>query len=240
MLEYSLGFRSRWGRCLGQRRGQELRRRVGQKPRRRLGHALLLAVLGVFVTSFIEPAQALPIRQSFAVSGGATFPIAPAEFTKFWNPGVAMAASVRFRMTPRVHLNFEVGYYRHLSNSDAFNELIGATQPNVTLSGYDLWVVPISLVGEFNLTKRGNTKPYVIFGGGLYKYGVTDASLSGFGADQIELPDLSETVVGFQVGLGLRTPVSLGTTLFIDAVWHFSATEGEARQFLPVRIGLQF
>jgi len=42
------------------------------------------------------------------------------------------------------------------------------------------------------------------------------------------------------LGLGLRTPVSLGTTLFLDAVWHFSATEGESRQFTPVHIGLQF
>jgi hypothetical protein len=200
----------------------------------------LLLAATLLAWSTADLAQAAPIRQSIAASAGVTFPLAPAAFSDLWSPGLALAGSVRFRIVPRFHLNLEVGYYRHLSNKEAFNAFIGEQQANVTLSGYDLWVVPVSLVGEYDLIKRRNTKPYAIFGLGVYKFGVTDASLSGFGSELVVLPDPTETAFGVQLGLGVRTPVSVGTTLFLDAVWHMSATEGEARQFMPVRLGLQF
>ena len=212
-------------------------RRSLRHPVRKMLFLMTAAAIACSTTGL---AQAAPIRQSIAASAGVTFPLAPAEFTDLWSPGLALAASLRFRIVPRFHLNIEVGYYRHLSNKEAFKALIGEQQANVTLSGYDLWVVPVSLVGEYDLIKRRNTKPYAIFGVGIYKFGVTDASLSGLGSDQVVLPDPSETAFGVQLGLGVRTPVSVGTTLFIDAVWHMSATEGEAHQFMPIRLGLQF
>jgi len=187
-----------------------------------------------------RPAQAVLIRQSLAGALGGSVPMAPTSFVDMWNPGYGMAGSIRLRIVPRFHANLEVSYWRHPSNKTAFRTLIAQTRPNVTLSGYDLWVLPVSLVGELDLFRRGSTKPYLSFGLGFYNFGVTDAALSGPGADDVELPDPTETAWGVQLGVGVRTPVALGVTLFLDASYHLGFTEGDVTAFLPLRLGLQF
>jgi hypothetical protein len=166
--------------------------------------------------------------------------MAPNDFKTLWKPGYGFAGSIRFRLSPRIHANVEAGYYRHFSDSAAFNALIVNQAPNVTMTGYNLWVVPVSLLGEFDLLRRGSTKPYFILGGGYYTFGVTNAAISGLGADQVVLPDPSESAFGVQSGLGIRTPVSLGITLSVEVNVHVSFTADEFRQFIPVRLGLQF
>jgi hypothetical protein len=56
----------------------------------------------------------------------------------------------------------------------------------------------------------------------------------------VVLPDPSESAFGVQSGLGIRTPVSLGITLSVEVNVHVSFTADEFRQFIPVRLGLQF
>jgi len=191
---------------------------------------------GVWVDSVL----ATPIRQSIGVNVGASVPIASEQVKTLWRTGYGFSGDVRFRLTPRIHGNLEVGYYRHFSDSDAFKTLIAEQQPNVSLTGYDLWVVPVSLIGEFDLLKRGNTKPYVILGAGYYTFGVTKAALSGFGSELVQLPDPSESAFGLQGGLGIRTPLSLGVTFSLDINVHVSFTSEQVSQFMPVRLGLQF
>ena len=185
-------------------------------------------------------AQAAPIRQSIGFYAGGSLPVAPVEFKTLWDAGYGFSGVVRFRLTPRIHGDLEVGYYRHLSDNAAFKSLISQQHPNVTLSGYDLWVVPISLVGEFDLLKRSSTKPYLIVGGGYYKFGVTKAAISGPGSESVQLPDPPDSAFGVQGGLGVRTPISLGITLSVDINVHVSFTADEFTQFMPVRLGLQF
>lgn len=198
----------------------------------------ILALLGLACEDAVS--HALIIRQSLMGSVGLSLPMAPADFERLWNPGYGIAGSVRLRIVPRFHVNLEVGYYRHLSDNAAFNAEIARTRPNVTLSGYDLWVIPVGIIGEFDLFKRGSTKPFLMFGGGWYSFGTTDAAVSGLGADQVILPDPSDSAWGIQGGLGVRTPIALGVTLSLDANYHVAFTEGESLAFLPVRVGLQF
>ena len=204
-----------------------------------LAVAVALSIL-VSVFGFLELAGAAPIRQSIGVNAGGSLPMAPNEFKTLWNPGYGFSGSLRFRLSLRVHGNLEVGYYRHFSDSAAFIALIADQHPNVTVSGYDLWVVPVSLVGEFDLLKRSSTKPYLILGGGYYTFGVTKAAISGLGSEQVQLPDAPESAFGVQAGLGIRTPVSLGITLSVDVNVHVSFTADDFTQFVPVRLGLQF
>ena len=184
--------------------------------------------------------HALIIRQSLMGAVGMSLPMAPADFERLWNPGYGFAGSIRLRVVPRFHVNLEVGYYRHLSDNAAFNAEISRTHPNVTMSGYDLWALPVGIVGEFDLFKRGSTKPFLMFGAGWYNFGTTDAAVSGLGADQVVLPDAPDSAWGLQGGLGVRSPIALGVTLSLDVNYHAAFTEGESLAFVPVRVGLQF
>lgn len=207
--------------------------------RNALQRALLCGVVSV-VVMLPRPTHALLIRQSLAGSVGGTLPMGPTLFEQLWDPGYGLAGSIRVRVLPRIHFNLEVAYYRHLSDNTAFKQYIGQTWPNVTLSGYDLWVLPVSLVAEVDLFERGTTKPFLLAGAGYYNFGTTDAALSGLGADQVVLPEAPDGAFGLQVGIGVRTPVALGVTLFLDASYHVGFTSADATSFVPIRAGLQF
>jgi hypothetical protein len=201
--------------------------------------AMLVAAL-LLADARLHPAGAVLIRQSLAGSVSGSFPMKPTLFEQLWDAGYGLAGSIRFRVVPRFHVNVEVAYYRHLSDNAAFREFIAQQRSNVNLSGYDLWILPVSLVAELDLLERGTTKPFLLFGAGYYNFGTTDAALSGLGSDQVVLPDAPRDAFGLQAGLGVRTPVALGVTLFLDASYHVSFTESERTAFLPIRAGLQF
>jgi hypothetical protein len=210
------------------------------RPVRNLMRIAVLCATLLGVGAALQPARAVLIRQSLAGSVGGSLPLGPRLFEQLWDVGYGFAGSIRVRVAPRFHLNLEVAYYRHLSDNGAFKEWIAREWPNVTLSGYDLWVLPVSLVAEVDLFERGTTKPFLLLGAGYDSFGTTDAALSGLGSDQVVLPEAPDGAFGMRIGLGVRTPVALGVTLFFDASYHVSFTKGERTAFLPIRGGLQF
>ncbi|MFQ5600148.1 MAG: outer membrane beta-barrel protein [Candidatus Krumholzibacteriia bacterium] len=199
-----------------------------------------MGLLVILCALFPTPANALLLGPAITVGAGSSFPVGPDSFKDEWNGGLAVTGALKLKLVPLLSLGIEVGYYRHEHDNDAF----ASTFPNVSIGGRDLWVIPVSAVGELTLLGRGSTKPYLRVGVGIYKIGTSDFSASGAGAADlirdVQANDPSETAVGTLVGLGVRTPIALGIHLFIDATYHVINSEDGATQFLPVRAGIQF
>jgi outer membrane protein with beta-barrel domain len=189
------------------------------------------------------PAQALSRLQPSG-GAGASFLLQPGAVTDRWNTGFALSAALRWKPMPRLFVGIEVGYERQPLDEEAFTASIAPLYPNVSVSGGDLWMLPVNVIGELDLVRWGTTKPYVRGGAGVVAIGTTSFSASGPGAPQV-VSDFTgaapeETVFGALAGVGVRTPLGPGLELTIDATWHMAATTGETTSFLPVRIGLVF
>lgn len=198
----------------------------------------LVAAVCILVVCAVPARAQVPIHVSFA--GGWTIPVAPNAITDFWNGHAAFAAGISWRATARLAPWIEIGYYRFGFDNDAFEATIQDLFPNVTTSGNDLQVVPLTLGTDIALTGWGNTRPYVGLGLGYYSLSVTAPQTSGPGADSVTLPDPSEDAFGVRAGFGVRTLVTPAVTLFIDATYHYTWTSPDAFAFVPVRIGLRF
>lgn len=191
---------------------------------------------------FLMPrdAQALQFRYSVVVSGGGTFLTQPSHVTNNWGAGWMLSAALQLDITPRLRAGFEVAYSKHESDNEARKAEFRDIFPNATIDGFDLQITSVVLTGEYDLVERGSTKPYVRGGFGIYRVDTTDLRVSGAPPGGITFLDPSDTAFGGLLGAGVRTPIGVGTDLFIEASYHVAATEGDAMQFLPVRIGVSF
>lgn len=194
------------------------------------------------------PTWALPTGQSLVISGGASFPTQPSQVSDQWKTGYALCGGLFWRAAPTLSLGVEMGYYRHGLDTDAFQETISDTYPSVSVSGYQLWVLPLSAVGELDLLRWGVVKPFLRAGFGVYTFGTTPLEASGPGADEVRdlvaedplTQNLDGTVFGTLIGLGVNTPITPAVTLIFDATYHVANTKGESTHFVPVRVGLRF
>jgi len=210
-------------------------------PRRVLAALLLAACLAT-------SSQALSTGHVLSVAGGASFPMEPTSVETLWKTGFAVTGAFLWKAAPVLALGVEVGYVQHPLDTAAFEASVEDEFPNVSTSGRDLWVVPITAIGELDLLSWGVAKPYLRAGFGVYKLGTTDFTASGPGADELAeqvaadplTQQLDDTVFATLIGIGLRTPITPSVSLTVDATYHVANTIGESTHFLPVRLGLQF
>lgn len=188
-------------------------------------------------------AHALPLGPTLQLGAGASFPMQPNTVRDQWNTGFALSGALMFRVAPLFSVGIESGYYRHRSNTDAFEDLLREQMLEVQFSGFDYWFVPVTAVAEVNLLRWGVTKPFLRAGAGVVHISTTDFTASGFGSDQVTkdlLGDYDETVFGTLLGLGVRTPITPAMRLCIDATYHFIQTSDTSTHFLPVRLRVEF
>jgi hypothetical protein len=203
-----------------------------------------VVLVGLIALLLAPPADAFP-RRTLAAAAGASFLLQPEIFTDPWNDaGIALSGALRYEVLPRLSVGVEVGYFRHGLDEGAFEDSIQDEFPGVSVSGRDLWVLPVNVVGEFDLLRWGVVKPFVRAGAGVYVLGTTDFQASGFDSnrliDDVARNDPGQTAFGTLIGLGVRTPLSLGASLSLDATYQVAATDGEATHFLPVRVVVSF
>ena len=214
---------------------------AGRADLRRLAAPAL--VLLAWLSLPQSPAQAVSHLQPGG-GAGASFLLQPDGVADHWNTGLALSGALRWKPIPRLNVGIEVGYQRQPLDEEALTASIRDLYPTVSVSGGDLWMLPVSVIGEFDLVRWGTTKPFVRGGAGAVVIGTTSFSASGPGSSQV-VSDFSaaapdETVFGWLVGLGVRTPLGPSLELYLDATWHMAATSGESTSFLPLRIGLMF
>lgn len=169
-----------------------------------------LALGLVAVAASGAEAQMMMARPRVSLAAGVALPVAPAHFTDDWGAHVALAAGLHWRLSPRVGGGLEVGYNR-----------FGASRRD------DFAVVPVTLQADVALRGRGTTRPVAILGGGWYR---------------LTSSDFSEQVdgLGLHFGAGVRTALTPGSILFLDAIWHVVWYDADSIQFVPLRVGVRF
>lgn len=185
---------------------------------------------------------ALPLGPTLQLGASASFPVKPNTVRDQWNTGFGFSAALLFDTMPLLSIGIESGYYRHGSDSEAFEQTVLESVPGVQFDGFDYWFVPVTAVAELDLMRWGVTKPFVRGGAGFYRTGTTDVVASGLGSGQVPglLDDYSETAFGTLIGFGVRTPLVPGVDLSFDATYHFIGTSDTSTHFIPVRVRVDF
>jgi hypothetical protein len=186
--------------------------------------------------------DALPLGPTLQLGASASFPLKPSAVRDQWNTGFGFSGALLFDTLPLLSIGIEAGYYRHGSDSDAFEETVLAPLPAVQFDGFDYWFVPVMVVAELDLMRWGVTKPFVRGGAGFYRTGSTGFVASGIGSDQVAnfLADYSDTALGTLIGFGVRTPLVPGVALSFDATYHFIGTSEDPTHFIPIRVRVEF
>lgn len=185
------------------------------------------------------PARAQPPLK-VSIAGGYTMPLAPDLFSDTWLGGFALAAGLHYRVSTRANVWLEVGYHRFGFDTEAFEASIASDFPSVSVSGNDLWIMPIHIGTDVTLTSWGNTRPYLLAGLGYDHLDHVAGAASGPNAAAVLFPDLGGDAFGTRLGAGVRTLLTPSMTLFFDAAWHQSWVSPDPVAFLPIRIGLRF
>src|SRR5262245_755261 len=137
------------------------RRRAGGTDVHAAGRAELrrLAAPAVALLLFscaAAPAQALSRLQPSG-GAGASFLLQPSAVTDRWNTGFDLSCALRWKPMPRLFIGIEVSYQRQPLDEEAFTASIRPLYPNVSVSGGDLWMLPVNVFGELDLVRWGTT-----------------------------------------------------------------------------------
>ena len=173
------------------------------------------------------------------VAGGVALPVGPATFTDAWNSGGMFALGASVDVSRRVAIGTEVAYHRSRFDDGAFTAAIRDSFPNVSTGGNDLDVLTVGARVEIALRAWGTTKPFVLAGAGYDRVMRTAARASGPSAALVTLPDFGANTFAMWAGAGVRTALTPGASLFVDAAYHFGAGDDAAR-FVPIRLGVSF
>lgn len=195
-----------------------------------------LGVLLVALVAAIPATTSASLRYARGAGLGVSFPIQPSEFTDVWNAGITLSGSFEVIATSRLRAGIEVGFAYHDVNEDALRDHLGVST-SARVNGNDLWIVPVTLTGTFDLLDRGSTKPFLLGGVGIYTFSASELTVDG---DPVASAGPDETVFGGHLGAGVRTPIGIGLDLSVEAAYHIVATEGDSTQFLPLRVRLIF
>jgi opacity protein-like surface antigen len=178
---------------------------------------ILLSTLTVLITS-----PALSARKDGGLSYGASigigtgFPVSPSEFETDHDPSFGGIIDFQARWK----------WLAATASADYNFFIANGLEPN------DVNILALFLNLRLSPLTKGSLRPYVMAGGGYYRYWIVDLNFT-------------ENTTGWQFGAGVDIAISKSQTLFIDAKY----LEGRTREtndtkentvHVPVRLGLTF
>jgi Outer membrane protein beta-barrel domain len=181
--------------------------------RRAIGIAALITLI------LARPAHGQKMY-ALGVGGGAAIPVGKLSDIQSTGYNAILSLAIGVAELP-IGLRFD-GIYNNLSRKKVL-------PAGSVVSSYDLRVMGVlgNLIYAFPGT---STKPYIIFGGGLYN---TKSNVAGA---------KSQNKFGFNAGLGATFGVGPFAT-FLESRYHSisrSAANGGVMQFVPITVGLMF
>jgi hypothetical protein len=199
-----------------------------EERKRTMKRTLLL--MAIFVTIAIPATQAsqIPFKGSLGVgiNGGLMIPASgdvtrDSSFNDFFKTGADLGAHLSF--VPMKYLTLEAGF------DYAFMKMKDEVRLNPGVEPY--FSAPyVYLVGKWNLgalikSERNFVNPYLLAGGGVYFWKVTD---DGAGGDAIVLgngQEFKKTSLGLQFGAGSELYVAPNISLFAEGKYHLVFSE---------------
>ena len=178
---------------------------------------ILLSVLVFLITTpALSASKSGGTKYALSVGIGTGIPVSPNVFQDDYDPsfgGVLDFEAARWRLA----ISASVDYNFFIANG------LDPDDVNVLTAFLNLKLKPVS---------SGSLRPYLLAGGGLFRYWVVDL-------------DLSEETTGWQFGGGVEIDISKSQSLFLDAKY----VEGRTRDtndsdantvLIPIRLGVNF
>lgn len=179
-------------------------------------------------------------RFTFFISPGPSIPIAPDDFSDYWNIGPGVSAGVSYAVTPSL-----AGMVMLDANLFTVKEDEAAASVGRRDTGYDVTggrITVFSVTGNLKtyLTPQATrTRLYIYGGGGLYKLGVDGQGISvGSFVIPLALPQ-DESTVCTQFGVGTEIIASTALSFIIEGRYVVGFTEDDSRQTIHVRLGVK-
>lgn len=184
---------------------------------------LILLLLSAVVVSIAAPSHSATRKKkgfvfSTSIGLGVGFPVSPDGFDTNWDPSFGAVLDVAVQRS-LLELSGSFDYNFFLSNG------IEPDDANALTIFLNLKIKPIA---------KTSVHPYLLIGGGYYRYWRVDANVT-------------ENTTGYQGGAGVELDMSKTQRLFIDAKQvigrtrslHVNST-GENTSHIAVRVGLTF
>jgi len=178
---------------------------------------ILLSTLILFVSApALSARKGKSVQYGVSIGIGTGIPISPDEFETNHDPsfGALLDFEAQWKwLAPSVSANYNFFVSNGLEPDDA----------NALTLFLNLKLKPLS---------KGGLRPYVLVGGGYFRYWIVDL-------------DLTENTTGWHYGGGVDIDISKSQRLFIDARY----VEGRTREtnptkanttYVPIRVGLTF
>lgn len=208
---------------------------------------VLAALIAVFIVPALASAQSSYLHNlTFEFGGGVTPTVGQTriDLTTGWNA----VAGVGYNLDQELGVRLEF-MYNGLGVSSA-----ALRQVNVPAGNAHIWSLTVDPVLRF--VNVGPFHTYAIIGGGYYRRTVqftqpTTAVVNVFNpwwgyfgpvvvpANQV-LGTVTKGAGGANAGLGMSVKVGRGTSLYVEARYHYIWTASRATQILPVTFGIRW
>jgi opacity protein-like surface antigen len=178
---------------------------------------ILSTLVAAGIAAVAPTARAQSSSNPFQIGGAAGIAFPTSDLGTFTNTGFNVTLAVGYNPAAApVGLRFE-GAYNEFGNQ---------------VGGGNINIAAFTANAVFALPASGFT-PYVIGGAGLYRPGASSA----FGNTT------SENDFGFNVGGGVKLPLSTSFETFVEARYHrvsLSGGNGGSMSFIPVTVGIMW
>jgi opacity protein-like surface antigen len=170
----------------------------------------------VFASPVFSATKVKGFQLSTSIGLGAGFPFGPDAFDEHWDPSFGAVLEIGAqRSLIEISTSFDYNFF--LSNG------VDPDDVNILSIFLNLKVKPIS---------KSSVRPYLLVGGGYYRYWIVDA-------------DITENTTGYQAGAGVELDISKTQRMFIDVKQVIGRTrdtnpESANTNHIPARIGLIF
>ena len=188
---------------------------------------LLLLVFGA-TAAFAQMETAGPMW-AFGAHGGYGLPTG--DFKDVYDGGLTVGASGCYMFTGNYGLELAVEWSK-FPVTDAYLDLLKAL-PGVTDADANFQFLPVTFDFVANFPMGGPVAPYLKGGLGMY-FETAEVEING------EKDTATENDFGFNLGGGVKFPLSETTVIDVGGCFHNVMTEDESTQYFTISAGVGF
>jgi opacity protein-like surface antigen len=187
----------------------------------------------------VMPAPVREKNSSLFLSGGASFPSKPKEFTDYWEMGFNVGGGFGFDLTPSLSILALAEYNNLPFNKDQFLKDFGFSSYGISLSGGAASILTVtgSLKILLNPSSSASTV-YVLGGIGFFQVSTSDIKVSYQGRTETA-QGTKESAFSAHFGAGVDIPVGAETYIFLQGSYGMGFTKDEGTYYIPLKFGMR-
>jgi len=172
------------------------------------------------------------------LNSGVSFPVRPAEFTDFWNPGLNLGFGMGYTFSPIFSFLGEFDYNNFTFDGEEFLKSTGVTGSGYSITGGSATALSLTANVKATAPLQGvGLKPYLIAGAGLFNLSTADAIVTQGGQSVVNEGE-SETALSVLVGGGVDIPVGNRIEIVVQLEYVIGFTNNNSTGHVPAMAGV--